>query len=335
MNVLLAVRSHWHGKVFSPVDLGRLSQLATVIAAPVPEVVTPAFLHEHLPDADVLVTSWDTPRIDEAELACAPRLSLVLHAAGSVKPIVSDALWRRGIRVSSSASAIGIGVAEFCLGMLILAPKRAFWGGLHTRQGLWREPGGIDAFHGPMEIYQQDVGVIGAGFVGRRLIRLLQPMGCRVRVYDPYLSEQQATDLGATKVQTLEDLFSTCTAVSLNAPSTEQTRHMIRRRHLDLLPDGAVFINTSRGNIVHEGELVEALRGGRFVACIDVTDGEPPAPDHPLRALPNVWLTPHEAGAVAHNLRRLGTLVADELQSFLRDRTLAHEVRLEQLATIA
>lgn len=335
MQVLFAVRAQWHKKLFSSIDLGRIGALARVSAAPVPEAVTWDLLRRQLGEAEVVITSWDTPRIDAAVLAEAPKLKLVLHAAGSVKPIVSDELWKRGVRVSSSAAAIGLGVAEFCLGMLLLAPKRAFWSALHTRRGLWGEPGGIDAFGGPMEIYQQNVGVIGAGFVGRRLIQLLQPMGCRVLLYDPYCSAERAAELGATKVESLEELFSSCIAVSLNAPATEQTRHMIRGRHLDLLPRGAVFINTARGSIVHEGELVESLRSGRFVACIDVTDGEPPAADHPLRTLPNVWLTPHEAGAVAQNLLRIGTLVADELQSWLASGRLTHEVRAEQLATIA
>lgn len=335
MRVLFAVREHWHSRIFSTTTLARIGRLGEVIAAPPPAEVTTAFMRERLSEADVIITSWDTPALEASLMDCAPRLKLLLHAAGSVKPVTSDALWAHGVRVSGSAAAIGMGVAEWCLGMMLLAPKRAFWAGVHTRQGLWRQPGGVDAFHGPMEIYDQKVGVIGAGFVGRRLIELLQPMGCHVLLYDPYLTADRAAELGARKVDSLDDIFSQCVAVSLNAPSTDETRHMIRSRHFDLLPPGAVFINTSRGNIVHEQELIASLRPGRFVACLDVTETEPPSADHPFRSLSNVWLTPHEAGAVAQNLLRIGALVAGELESFTTNGTLRYEVRREQLQTIA
>jgi phosphoglycerate dehydrogenase-like enzyme len=216
--------------------------------------------------------------------------------------------------------------------LILTATKRAFWGGLATRQGQW--DAGIKLFHGPQEIYQQKVGVIGASHVGKQLMRLLQNFDCEVLVYDPYCSTQQARSLKATKVDTLEELFSECMVVSLNAPATAQTRHMIRGKHFRLLKPGALFINTARSAIVHQEEMIEELRSERFVACIDVTDQEPPAADHPLRHLPNVWLTPHEAGAVAQNLRRIGTFVANEIEAFVSDEPLHYEVKQQQLAIV-
>ena len=141
-------------------------------------------------------------------------------------------------------------------------------------------------------------------------------------------------ELGATKVDTLEELFSRSLVVSLNAPSTDETKEMIRGRHFALLPKGALFINTARGAIVHELEMIEELRKGGFVACLDVTEPEPPAPDSPLRSLDNVFLTPHEAGAVAQNLLRIGTFVADEVEALLAGNDLHYEIRPEDLAQI-
>ena len=110
---------------------------------------------------------------------------------------------------------------------------------------------------------------------------------------------------------------------------------MIRGTHFRLLRPGAVFINTARAAIVHEQEMVEELAKGRFVACIDVTDPEPPPADSPLRSLPNVWLTPHIAGAVAQNLLRIGTFAANEVEAFLAGEPLHFQVTEQQLANMA
>ena len=101
---------------------------------------------------------------------------------------------------------------------------------------------------------------------------------------------------------------------------------MIRGRHLALLPEGAVFINTARGAVVHEQEMIEELTKGRIVACLDVTDPEPPSADSPLRNLPNVILTPHIAGAAAQNRKRIGAFIADEIEAFVHNRPLSFEV---------
>jgi len=328
-NILFAVSSKWRPRVFSDVDEKRIGDLGNVLDVPSVRDITKEFLLEHIQAADIVITSWETSALDAEVMAAARNLKLLAHAAGSVKPVVSDALWARGVRVTSAAAAIAFGVAEFCLGLILTATKRAFWGGLGTRQGLWTT--GIQVFNGPTEIYQQKVGVIGAGHVGRHLIRLLKNFTCDVLLYDPYCPAEKASELGATKVESLDELFARCLVVSLNAPSTDRTRNMIRGKHLAKLQPGAVFINTARGAIVNEREMIEELRKGRFVACLDVTDPEPPSSDSPLRALPNVWLTPHEAGAVAQNLLRIGTFVADEIEEFCANKPGNYEVTREQL----
>jgi phosphoglycerate dehydrogenase-like enzyme len=331
-SVLFAVAQNKYATVFTPEDLARIERACQRIAAPTPQLPDRAFLLEHIAEANIIITSWGTAALDEEVMAKAGRLQLLAHAAGTVKPVVSDALWERGVRVTSASAAISFGVAEFCLGMILLGGKRTFWGGMGTRQNQWRQ--GIECFQGPHEIYNQTIGVIGASHVGRQLIRLLQNFRCQVLLFDPYCDAAKAQALGARKVDSLDELFSRSIAVSLNAPATEQTRHMIRGAHFRLLPPGALFINTARGNIVHEVEMIEELRSGRFVACLDVTDPEPPAADSPLRQLPNVWLTPHMAGAVAQNLLRIGTFVADEVEAFCQGQPAHYPVEQAQLATI-
>ena len=332
-SVLFAINGKWYPELFSQLDLGRIADTCDVLNVPAPADADKAFLLAHCSGADIIVTSWDTASLDQDVIEKARRLKLVTHAAGTVRPVVSDALWDAGVRITSAAAAISYGVSEYCLGLILMATKRVFWIRDSIRQGKWQDS--LSQFHGPSEIYQQQLGIIGAGFIGRRLIELLQSFTCDILVYDPYISDDDAEALVATKVETLEELFSQCMVVSLNAPTTDETINMLRGRHFALLPDGATFINTASGVVVNQAEMVEELRKERFVACIDRTDPEPLPADHPLRTLPNVMLSPHIAGVVAQNKLRIGTFVADEIEAFMGGGDLLHEVTKADLRMMA
>jgi phosphoglycerate dehydrogenase-like enzyme len=331
--VLFATIEEFYPRLFLQKDLDRIAALCDVIKTDIPtQKEDKDFLLNNIADADIIISSWDTANLDTEVMAIAKNLKLLAHAAGSVKPVISDELFDQGVKVTSSAAAISYGVAEFCLGLILMAPKRVFWGAQATKTGAWKDC--IKVFNGPFEIYGQKIGVIGASHVGKHLIRLLHNFNCEIYLYDPFCSPEQAKELGVTKLETLEELFSQCRVVSLNAPSTKQTENMIRGQHFKLLQDGAVFINTARGAIVNEQEMIEELKEERFIACLDVTEPEPPAEDNPLRALPNVILTPHIAGVTAENMARLGTFVADEIEAFINNKPFHFEVKKEQLANI-
>ncbi len=330
--VLFAVAKEHYSKIFSEKDLGRIKNQCEIIKTEVPTVPDKDFLLKNIKDAEIAISSWGTACFDSEVMQEAKKLKLLTHAAGTVKPVVSDAFWDKSVKVTSAAAAISYGVAEFCLGFILMAPKRVFWGAQATRQGGWRES--INIFNGPFEIYQQKIGIIGASHVGKHLIRLLKSFTCDVLLYDPYCSPEDAANMGVTLAKSLEELFSQCRVVSLNAPSTAETKNMIRGEHFKLLPPGAVFINTARGAIVNEQEMIEELKKERFVACLDVTEPEPPAVDSLLRKLPNVILTPHEAGVVAENMARLGTFVADEIDAFISGKEFKYEVTRGALSRI-
>lgn len=331
--LLLAINRHWYPTVLSEPDLGRLSAMTTILNQDPPAEITKEFLLDHLSEADIAITSWDTAAFDADVVAAAPNLKLVCHAAGSVRPVVSEALWRRGVRVTSAAAAISHGVAEFCLGLILMATKRVFWLAEGTRQGYWMEP--ASSFGGLFELYQQSIGVIGAGHIGKHLIRLLRNFDCQIFTYDPFLTEEQARSMGCQKLDSLDELFSRCRVVSLNAPSNEGTRHMLRGEHFARLPKGAVFINTAGSIQIHEDEFLTELSKGHFIACIDRCAVEPCALNHPYRTLPNVVLTPHIAGVAAENRYRIGTYAVNEIEAFLQGRALIHEVTEASLATMA
>lgn len=286
-----------------------------------------------LPRAEILLTGWGSPRIDPALLDRAPRLRVVVHAAGTVKPFFDPACFARGLRVSSAAAANAIPVAEFTVAAILLGSKRAF-----RLQRLYREVRGFRFW--PKEApglgnYQRTVGIVGASHIGRIVLARLRELGFRCLVFDPFLSDADATALGAEKVADLDDLMRRCDVVSLHAPSLPETRHMIDRRRLALLRDGTLFVNTARGALVDGEALVEALTSGRIDAVLDTTEPEILPADSPLYELPNVFLTPHIAGALGTETQRMATLALDEIERLAKGEALAHEVRAEAWEHIA
>jgi phosphoglycerate dehydrogenase-like enzyme len=281
--------------------------------------------------ADVLITGWGCPRLDERALSAVPGLRAVLHAAGSVRSLVGDTLWQRGVTVSSAVTANALPVAEYTLAMILLTGKDAFGHRERYRAG--------HAFPSPAETAAignlgRRVGVIGASRVGRRLLELLRPYDFEVLLYDPYVDAAEAAALGARQVA-LEELLRGSDVVTLHAPDIPETHHMLDRGALALIRDGGVLINTSRGALVDQDALVDELVSGRLSAVLDVTDPEPLPADSPLHTLPNVFLTPHIAGSLGNELARLGRIVVEELERLAQGLPPAHRVRHADLARVA
>ncbi|MFF8593430.1 hydroxyacid dehydrogenase [Streptomyces sp. NPDC015220] len=284
-----------------------------------------------LSEVEVLVTGWGCPPLDAAALAALPRLRAVLHSAGSVRPLAGEALWERGIVVSSAAAGNALPVAEYTLAMILLAGKDVF-----THRERFRV---THAHPSPDETAAignlgRRVGVVGASRVGRRLLELLRPYDFEVLLHDPYVDAAEAAALGAEPVP-LEELLRRSDIVSLHAPDLPGTRHLLDRHRLGLIRDGGVLVNTARGALVDHAALTEELVSGRLRAVLDVTDPEPLPAGSPLYRLPNVFLTPHLAGSLGNELERLGRIVADELDLLAAGLPPAHEVRHSDLTRVA
>lgn len=137
--VLFAVNNYFFSSLFSEQDLTRVRSMCDFAVEYAPPEVDKDYLLANIEDADIVVTSWGTPALDADVMSRAKRLRLLTHAAGSVKPVVSDALWDAQVRVTSAAAAIAYGVAEYCLGLILTATKRAFWASNGTSVGQWQE----------------------------------------------------------------------------------------------------------------------------------------------------------------------------------------------------
>lgn len=284
-----------------------------------------------LPGARALITSWRAPKVDAALLAHADRLELVAHTGSAVAPYVTEDVFRRSILVTQAGDEMARPVAEVALAftLSLLHRIQRFDHALHA--GLeWAAASEAPPRH---EIHGSDIGVIGASRTGRAYIRLVQAMGARVSVTDPFLSEAEARAIGVTSVP-LETLLSRSRIVAVHAPVTEETRHMLDADRLALMPDGAGLVNTARSWLVDEDALLAELTTGRLDAAIDVFDAEPLPVGHPFRGLPNVLLTPHQAAGSVECRQRLGTSAANEVLRLLAGRPPVHAVTADALTRL-
>ena len=290
----------------------------------------PEHVKELLKGATVAVTSWGNKPIDAGLLAVCPDLKLLVHAAGSVKPVVSDALWDKGVRVSSSAPMLSMGVSETALGFTIAASKNFFRLNDSLHNGGWAE-GKEDI----RELFDLIVGVVGGGWAGRHYIELLKPFQVEILLYDPFISSEKAEAMGAKKAE-FDEVLERSDILSIHAPSIPETFHMFNRETLAKMKKDAVLINTARGSIIDEQALYEHMKAGNLkYACLDVFDSEPPAADHPLRTLPNVIMTPHLAGLANNGLKKVGQHACEEIERFLRGEKMIAEVTKDMLARMA
>jgi phosphoglycerate dehydrogenase-like enzyme len=286
-----------------------------------------ASITDEIADAEVILASWGCPVMDAGFLDSAPQLRLVLYAAGSVRAFVTDDLWQRGVRVSSAYALNAVSVAEYSLAAILFSLKHGW--------RLMREPGGsLSQIPGA---YGATVGLVSLGAVGRLVRKRLREHQVRVVAYDPTLGADEARRLGVRAVD-LAELFRVSDVVSLHSPLLPETRGMVTGAHIESMRLGATLINTARGALVHEDGLVSVLeRRTDLQAVLDVTDPEPPVAGSAVTRLPNVVLTPHIAGAIGPERRRLGRGMVQELRRYVRDEPLRWELtreRVEHMATL-
>ncbi|CAL9645240.1 hydroxyacid dehydrogenase [Streptomyces sp. enrichment culture] len=331
---LLAMAPDLPDRLFPPAGRSLLEETADLVApAPVTEF-TSAPARAALARSEVLLTGWGCPPVDASVLAHAPALRAVVHAAGTVKTFLRPDVFEQGIVVSSAAAANALPVAEFTLAAVIMGAKRAFpLAHLYRTRRTHRTATDLDRRHW-LGTHGLTVGVVGGSRTGRRVIALLAALDVEITLYDPYVTAEEARQLGVTLLD-LDTLLATSDVVTLHAPQTPATHHLLDARRIGLMRPGTLLVNTARGALVDTEALTGHLVSGRLDAVLDVTDPEPLPAGHPLWELPNVLLTPHLAGAQGNETARLGTLAVEELARFARGEPFAHPVRAAELERLA
>lgn len=340
--IAFVLRKKWKNNCFSEEHIKTLESFAEIDER-VYDNLDEEKIKDLVKDADGIITSWETPKFTDDILAASEKLKIVCNCAGTARIIFKDDIFAkvldRGIAVTTTGAAIGIGVAEFNLGLIIMGVKKIFFMKEGIREGKWKEytaswrdePSGDLV---PNEPYGLTVGVIGGGFCGAHLIKLLNNFDMRVLLYDPYKNAEQCRALGAEKTE-LEYLMENCDVISVNTPETPETDGMLNAGLLKKIKDGALLVNTAKASAIDEEALIGELSTGRFFACIDQTVKQPAPADHPFRNMPNVMLTPHIAGHVSNGFKRQGKFAVDELGRFFRGEKLRFGVRKEQLSFIS
>jgi phosphoglycerate dehydrogenase-like enzyme len=331
LHTAFAMRPSLPRRLFDAQAMAEIARIADLHPAAIDDFARPEVTGV-LGEMEVLLTGWHCPLLDAAALDRMPKLRAVLHAAGSIKAHVTKEVFRRGIAVSTAADANAQPVAEYTLGMILLSGKGAF----RLQHDYRRRRAALDLINAYPTIGNNGrrVGIVGASRIGRRVIELLRPFDVTVCVFDPYLSRVEASQLGITQAG-LDELLAHSDVVSLHAPSLPETRHLLDRRRLALIPDGATLINTARGALVDTAALANELASGRIFAVLDVAEPEILAASDPLYDLPNVVLTPHIAGALGNELPRLGRSAVSELRRLAASQPLAYPVTIDDLARSA
>lgn len=292
--------------------------------------LSPELLGELIAGTTVAVTGWGTPSL-APYLNAAPDLKLVGHCAGSVRNLVPAEVFEGGPRVTHAAAAISNCVAEFVIGQILMALRE---GHMFDRRMKAGDGWAFGEYFPGRLLGARTVGVVGAGHIGRAVMRLLRPFGCRILVQDPVLSPAVAADLGAELVS-LDELLTQSDVLTLHAPKLPETDNMIGATQLARLKDGAVLVNMGRGSLIDEPALIAELRKNRFEAVLDVFATEPLPLDSELLRLNNVIVSPHVAGHTSDGHRQQGDLVVDEVERFLNGEPLQFEVTRERLALMA
>ena len=275
-----------------------------------------------LAELEVLVAGWDATPLSRGLLERMPRLRAVFYAAGDTRGlVVGGECFERGIVVSGANRELARSVAEHTLGFIILSLKNVWRQSSSVRheRTFRRQPG--PGMHGGV------IGLVAYGAIAHALRGLLRAFKVRVLVYDPYISAEEAEREGVELVG-LTELFARADVISCHLPQTSETRDMIGAEHFRIMKPGATFINTARGGVIREDEMMAVLtERPELWAILDVFAEEPPPASHPVYRLQNVIATPHVAGCLGPELARLGSFIVAEVSRWRAGQPLLGEVK--------
>jgi len=316
-------------KVYPPPLFNQLEEYIQFVSSPLNSQMVldqPEILRE----VEVIFSSWGMVKLDTELLEFAPNLKAVFYGAGSIRYFTSSAFWKREIKVSSAYHINGEFVANFTLAQILLSLKR-YWYYIRQYQinhQTWLR----DPIPG---MYISKVGIISLGAIGRKVIELLKPFDLEIWAYDPYWQQAQADEFGV-KLCSLETIFQQCDVVSLHTPWLPETEGLITGDHISSMKQGATFINTARGAVVRETEMIKALeQRPDLTALLDVTYPEPPLEDSKLFALPNIILSPHIAGAMDGEIEKMGALMVSEFLRWKNEEVMQFEINEEKAKNLA
>jgi phosphoglycerate dehydrogenase-like enzyme len=285
-------------------------------------------------DIEYAFGTWQVPKFTEVEVAkYFPSLKAFFYGAGSVQYFAKPFL-NNGIRVFSAWGANAIPVAEYTTSLVILANK-----GFFKYENTFRESGNKEAkrvqncYPGN---FKTKVGVLGAGMIGRMIIERLNSYDLTVLVYDPFMSDKRAKELGVIKSD-LNTIFSECQTITNHLAKNEKTNGIINYEHFSKMKDYTTFINTARGTIINEQDLKRAMRENEtLLSILDVLDpDEFRSNSDDIFNVPNIIVTPHAAGSQTLEIKRMGEYMQIQYNNLINNKPTKYEVVASDLETMA
>lgn len=272
--------------------------------------LTPAKLLERLTGCEVLVVRSAT-KVTKEVIDSGKQLKVIGRAGAGVDNIDVEAAVARGIKVLNTPEAPTTGVAELVFGHMLSFLRHIPSADASMKSGKWEKL----RFMGG-ELKGKTLGIVGTGRIGQAVGYIAKGFQMDLLAYDIVQSAEFVQRTGARYVD-LDTLLRSSDFVTIHVPLTPQTRRIIGRRELGLMKPSSILINASRGGIVDEEALIEALREGRIAgACLDTYEREPPV-DSPLLRLPNVILTPHLGASTEESQREAALLIAEKISKHL------------------
>lgn len=311
--------------IFSNDTLDFLNRFSEVYWVKENQTMSSEELAEMIGDFDACITSWDSPKITEYVISKAKNLKFIGHAAGTVVPYMDEKIFETDIVVVNSNKALAKSTAEFSLALMMAGAWHICQYNQKMKQGMWSNSKKETA----MGLYQQTIGLIGYGEISRELIKLLRIFDAEILLRSQHCSKEEAEKLNV-KLVDLDELLQQSQIISLHNTLTPASQGLIGEKELELIRDGALFVNTARSKIVDSQALFTHLKQGRFYAALDVFDHMPLDKDSELLHLPNVICTPH-IGGISHNCRKkIGADIVENLWRFINKQELEQTISLNK-----
>ena len=271
---------------------------------------------DRIGDAEIVFTN-KTPLTKEIFDSC-PTIKYVGVLATGYNVVDTDYAKARGIAVTNIPTYGTAAVAQFAIALLLELCHNV---GLHSQTvhaGEWSSCPDFCYWKSPLiELAGKTLGIIGFGRIGQSTAKIAQALGMKVVAYDEYKIEGIEND--NLKYVSLDELFAASDAISLHCPLFPSTQGIINKQNIEKMKDGVMLINTSRGPLVVEQDLADALKSGKVKgAAVDVVSSEPIKPDNVLLSAPNCIITPHIAWAPKESRERLMNIAVDNLDNFLK-----------------
>jgi len=324
MNILVTIPVGVAKDTFIPKEVEeKLNELGNVEWNKTSNQFTTEEMVEKIKDIDVCITGWGTRNFEECVLDNANRLKIIAHTGGSAAGIGSEAVYQRGIKVLTGNLIYAESVAEGVIAYILSSLRDIPLYNQEVHEGGWAKSGFYNE-----GLLDQTIGLIGFGMISKCLVKMLKPFRAKIKVNSRYLSDELQQEYGIESAS-IEEIFKTCKIISVHSAQTPATYHLIGKELLQIIPDGALLVNTARGSVIDEAALAEELQKNRFKAALDVYEKEPLPVDSKLRGLENVLLMPHMGGPTVDRRKFVTLNLIEDIKRFEKGEPLKLEISQE------